>query len=381
MSGRDAFLPQGARLREGDVPVHRGIKKAWRIALYVSLAALSILLWRPLSRLLFQIFLALGLSMAALPVCKFYEKKAPRALSCLLAVLTLLLFAAGFVALFIPPLVSQMRLVIDEIPRLLSWAQGMLNRLRQNSFFQGLGLGVSPDAPSQMLSTVGKWLTDQAPRVLGALLGTVEKVSQAFISPVLCYYFLRDRETFCYQLSLWIPLRHRKRVLVAMREMRREAGSYIRGQALVALCVGALTAAGLFVIGTPAWLVLGLLMGLCEVIPYVGPIIGSVPIILFTLPQGMTQALWALGVTVAVQQLESIVIAPRLMAGATGLHPVYIILLLTAGSMLLGLIGMLLALPVFVCLRGFLRVFLGGSSSPPPQPGDGALPFPPQQED
>ena len=77
--------------------------------------------------------------------------------------------------------------------------------------------------------------------------------------------------------------------------------------------------------------------------------------VLFTLPLGLSKTLWALGVVIAVQQAEGMFIAPRLMSGATGLHPVYILLLLTAGGLLFGLPGLLLALPLFVCLRGLTR--------------------------
>lgn len=138
--------------------------------------------------------------------------------------------------------------------------------------------------------------------------------------------------------------------------MRREAGGYVRGQLLVALAVAVLTALGLMIVGIPAWLVLGIVMGLCELIPYVGPLIGGVPIAVFSLPLGMTTTLWALGVTILIQQIEGFFLSPFLMAGATGLHPVYVVLLLTAGGLLMGLPGMMIVLPAFLCVRGGIRV-------------------------
>ena len=185
----------------------------------------------------------------------------------------------------------------------------------------------------------------------------VDFISRAFLSPILAYYFLRDREAFSYRLSLWIPSRHRKRFLTALQEMRREAGGYIRGQMMVALSVAALTAAGLLILGIPAWLVLGVVMGICELIPYVGPLIGGIPIVLFSLSQGLSTTLWALGLTIGVQQIEGYFLSPHLVGGATGLHPAYILLLLTAGGLIGGLAGMMLALPLFVCIRGAARVF------------------------
>ena len=125
---------------------------------------------------------------------------------------------------------------------------------------------------------------------------------------------------------------------------------------LVSLAVAALTALGLLLTGVPAWLALGVLMGLCEWIPYVGPLIGGVPILLFSLPMGLSTALWAVGITAAVQQIEGYCLSPRLMAGATGLHPAAVLLLLSFGGALGGLPGMMAAIPAFVCLRGAARV-------------------------
>ena len=97
-------------------------------------------------------------------------------------------------------------------------------------------------------------------------------------------------------------------------------------------------------------------MGLCELIPYIGPFIGAVPIALFSWPMGLSTLLWALGVAIAVQQIEGYFLSPHLMAGATGLHPVYVLLLLSAGGLLWGVLGMVIALPLFVCVRGAARV-------------------------
>lgn len=194
------------------------------------------------------------------------------------------------------------------------------------------------------------------PGLITSLTAGAETLSRGFLSPVLAYYFLRYRETFAYSLSLWIPRSRRKRVLTAIQGMRRETAGYIRGQLLISLAVGVLTAAGLFLVGLPAWLALGILMGFCEFIPYVVPFLGAIPIALFALPRGSAALLWAMAHTVGVQRLEGFFLSPFLMAGATGLHPVYVVLLLSAGGMIAGLPGMMLALPLFLCVRGGARI-------------------------
>ena len=103
-------------------------------------------------------------------------------------------------------------------------------------------------------------------------------------------------------------------------------------------------------------------MGLCEFIPYVGPFLGGIPIAVFSLPLGISTMLWALGVTVAIQQIEGFFLSPFFMSGVTGLHPVSVVLLLSAGGLLAGLPGMMAALPAFLCLRGGCRVLFETSA-------------------
>lgn len=335
----------------------QGVSRPWRRALLIGGVIALLIFWQPVSRLLWQIALAGLLTAAALPLEKAMEKRLPRGLAAAAAVGALVLAAAGAVLVIVPRLIEQISLVIAQAPRLLAWAQALWEKISQLEWVQTLQLDA--DAPAQWLAQAGAWAAERLPGVLAGVGGAADALSRAFLAPFLSYYFLRDREAFTYRLSLWIPLRQRRRALTALREMRREAGGYVRGQLLVAAAVAALTALGLLLVGLPAWLALGLLMGACELIPYVGPLIGGVPIVLFALPMGLPATLWALGVTIAVQQLEGYFLSPRLMAGATGLHPVYVMLLLSAGGLLGGLAGMILALPAFVCLRGAFRVLRG----------------------
>ncbi|MBR6525477.1 MAG: AI-2E family transporter [Clostridia bacterium] len=335
-------------------------RKIWLLLL---IPAAGMVLWyRPLLRLLFQVLLSVLLALCALPLAKLYEKRFPRGLSCLMSLLSLLLILSGLIALLIPPILKQMRTAAELIPTILTWCENMLTKIANNSILDRLGIPISDTVNAEKLLRSGaEKLTGVLPALIRGIRSAADKLSSAFIAPVLGYYFLRDREMFSYQASLLIPLRHRTSMLEAVQDMRRETGAYLRSQVLVALCVGGLTAAGLALAGVPAWLVLGLLMGVCEIIPYIGPIIGGIPVVLFGMSKGMGTMLWALLITLIVQQLEGMVIAPRMMAGATGLHPVHVLLLLTLGSMLFGIWGLLFSIPVFICLRAALRTLLPGA--------------------
>lgn len=332
----------------------RALPRGMRIVLVAALAASVVFLLRgAFTQLLFQAALAFLLSWMASPLCKWLEKRLPPGLAALLSLLSFLLAVLALLWLLVPQLFKQGRLALEAVPDLIDLMQGALERLSQTPIF--LRVGLTSDALEDALAGLGDKIMSGAPGVAKRAAGAAGALARAFLAPVLAYYFLRDRETFCFQLSLWIPLQYRRRALTALQEMRREVSGYFRGQLLVSAATGALTALGLLIVGAPSWLLLGLVMGLCDLIPYAGPYLGAVPIVLFSLPQGAYTALWALVTVVAVQQVESLFLSPRLMSGATGLHPAYVLLLLSAGGLIAGLPGMLLALPVFVCARGAVR--------------------------
>ena len=336
------------------LPVSHGLSRRARWVLGGAAGILGALAGGALSKLMGQLLLALLLFAAALPLCRRMEGplSRPWAAGCSVSLLVLLLL--GLVGLVTPMVISQISLIVAEAPRLLSTVQTMWDQITGQEWARLLGLG--SEGPGQWIEKLTGWLRESLPGLIAGIGNGIDALSRAFLSPVLAFYFLRDRELFGYRLSLCIPLKHRRRMLHALQEMRREAGGYIRGQLLVALAVGILTALGLLAVGIPAWLVLGLLMGACEFIPYIGPLIGGVPIALFSLPMGFHSLLWGLGVTVLVQQIEGYFLSPRLMGEATGLHPVSVLLLLSAGGLLFGLPGMVAAVPAYVCLRGAARV-------------------------
>ena len=182
-------------------------------------------------------------------------------------------------------------------------------------------------------------------------------MSPVTLAPLLAFYLLRDRRRISANLTLLAPVKYRRAVVLAAREMRRETAGFLRGQLLLSGMVGLLTGLGLLLVGTPGWLVLGILMGIMELIPYIGPIIAGIPAVLLALSGGWSRALWTLAVLVGVQQLEGGFLSPRMLSGATKLSPLTVLLSISAGGVLGGTRGMLLALPVVVSLRGAARAW------------------------
>ena len=299
-----------------------------------------------------QLAAAALLMLLALPLCRVLEKRMPASAA---AALSLLLLGAGAVLalmLLVPPLLRQIRQLAADVPAMIAWAKAQWTAI--TGWLQSRGLDIAP--VREELFTL---ITGRAGEIVSGVVGTatrlVGSISRVMLAPLLAFYLLRDRKRIAVGLTLLLPVRHRARGVRAAREMRRETAAFLRGQLLLSASVGGLTAIGLLLTGTPGWLLLGLLMGVLELVPYVGPFIAGVPAVLLAMQNGWGSALWTLAVLLAVQQAEGTVLSPRLLAGATQLHPMAVLLLVSAGGMLGGALGMVAVIPLVVSLRGALR--------------------------
>jgi predicted PurR-regulated permease PerM len=149
-----------------------------------------------------------------------------------------------------------------------------------------------------------------------------------------------------------IPGGARAEVLVLARRMNAAVGGFFRGQLVVAMIVGVMASAGLFVIGLPFWLLIGMVAGFFNMIPLIGPYIGGIPalVIALTTKEPIT-ALWVIAVMVAVQQIDNHFISPLVMQRVVKLHPVLVMLALLLGGTLGGFFGLLVAVPTAAILK------------------------------
>jgi predicted PurR-regulated permease PerM len=338
---------------EGEKHKPAGANQRLLKGLGIALLFIVLILWRVLWALLIQVALGALVMAAALPACRRMEKKMPRSVAASLSLLLLSGTVVAFALLFVPLLLKQVGQLAAMLPDILSQLRVKLESVQAFLARQGLPMDGSQ---KMMLDKIQEMAGTALPTLMAKVGSWAGSLSKLFLAPVFAFYFLRDREDLGQRLSLWIPLKYRRKSVAVTREMRREISGFWRGQLMISGVVGGLTALGLLIVGVPAWLLLGLLMGLLELIPYIGPFLGAIPVFLFSLPLGWGRVTWALVVVVLVQQLEGGMISPYLMSGATRLHPVTVLLAISAGGLLGGVAGMLLAVPVVVSLRGGLRM-------------------------
>ncbi len=172
------------------------------------------------------------------------------------------------------------------------------------------------------------------------------------LSPIIAFYLLIDLPHTHSVIQSLIPPNMRDEVNLVGRKLSRALGSYFRGQLAVALMVGVLCSIGLSIIGLKFAFVVGMIAGLFNIVPLIGPWIGGVPGVIIALTTGSVfKALLVVGVMAGVQQIDNHFITPQVMQRAVALHPSAVMLALLAGGTMAGFVGLLLAVPVTAALR------------------------------
>lgn len=201
-------------------------------------------------------------------------------------------------------------------------------------------------------------------RIKTFLLGTLNVVSQLFTLFVIMLYLffiLLDFERMSEGWKPYVPKKWRGVVTKLWNDLVSGMNQYFRGQALVALCVGILFAMGFVIIGFPMAIVFGLFIGLLNLVPYL-QLLSLVPMVLLSMLKAENTGgdfwlilLSALAVLVVVQLIQDLILVPRIMGKRMNLHPAVILLSLSVWGHLLGVLGMIVALPLTTLILAYLR--------------------------
>lgn len=267
-------------------------------------------------------------------------------------VTTLLLLIMGTFVLL--PFIHEFDKFIIDLPQLISKIQEITVNVQQRASLLELPTNINTII-EQTISSAASFSADLAKRILQAAFGFASGIVELVVVPVLTYYFLKDWRILKEKVIAMFTVESRITVRTIIEEMATVISGYIRGQVLISIVIGVLVFSGMFFLRVDYPLVLGLLAACTETIPIVGPIIGSVPAIMLAYLHSPELAFKVLLFFIIVHQVENQIVVPNIMGHTIDLHPVIIIISLLIGGQLLGIIGMLLAVPAAALLRVLIR--------------------------
>lgn len=253
-----------------------------------------------------------------------------------------------------PALVTELQKLGEGIPQYTALVQNFLLRLQSDYRRFDLPESIRPVIDQHILELQSAALA-LVDRLTDSMLGIFSHLYAIIIIPLLVYYLLRDEASLKRSLLLMFPPKYRRIVAAAGNEMDQTLGAYLRGILLICFLVGIMTYLSLLLLGMDFALILGIIAGITNIIPYFGPLIGAVPAVLIALLDSPVLALKVIIVLVVVQQLESQIIAPQILGRSLGLHPLAVIFVLILGGSFFGLIGLIFAVPLTALVRILFR--------------------------
>lgn len=308
-------------------------------------------IWLPLA-------FAAGLVFILEPLVRMFERlRIHRLVGSILSLLVLVAVIVAIGGLVWPTVQAQGTQLIVQLPDIYV---SVVDWLRDAAI--ALGLNIDDLLSQEAIET---WLRDPANQAtiqellfgFGAgagvvLRGVAETIAVVVLAPVLAIYLLIDLDRFKRQALELTPPRQRDEVAYVSGEVATALGSFVRGQLLVALIVGVLSSIGMWLIDLPFWLIIGIVAGFLNLIPFLGPIVGGALAALVALLNGDPwQAVWAVVIMTAVQQVDNHLITPMVQRARVHLSPLVIVLALIIGGALAGLLGVLVAIPATAAIR------------------------------
>lgn len=322
----------------------------------VAIAAGSVVLGWVIAKLwviFLPVLLAVVLCTVLWPPARILMDRAgmPPAAAALTTLLLFLAITSGLVALIVPPLLNQMPALVNQatggIDRLQDWIAGPPINLQQEQLDRFAGSLVN--AMRESSSTIATGVVSGVSTV-GSVLVTL------VLTVVLSFFVLKDGRKFLPWLVGLTGRRAGRHLEAVLSRMWDNLGGFIRAQAGVALIDAVFIGAGLLVLGVPLAPALAVLTFIGAFVPFVGAfVVGALAVLIALVANGFVNALLVLAVIVAVQQIEGNVLQPFLQSRVMKLHAAVILLAVTAGGALFGIIGAFLAVPTVAMLAVLVR--------------------------
>lgn len=248
------------------------------------------------------------------------------------------------------PLLVQVNLLAANFNNLVAQTAALVNQLENEQtqlYIPEQVKGIINDTFIKVGNYGIEGVTDLV-RSVFVIAGTVVEF---FAVPFITFYFMKDGSRMVHSFVKLYPSSYQGQLQQVFNEIEHVLSRYIRGQILMSCIIAVLTFLGMWIMGVPYPMVIGLLAAITEWIPIVGPIVGAIPAILLGATVDLSLSFKVLIFYIVIQQVDSHLIMPQVMGAVISLHPVVIVIALLIGGTLFGVAGMILTVPVTAVLQ------------------------------
>ena len=288
------------------------------------------------------------------------NKKVPKGIAILGVLLGVVFVFVMIVTSLVPIIQKQLLDLVSQLPYYYQIISEQVEKFMQTGFFETI-----QEQFNKINTDFIQSITERLNGILnftfsgiGSVVGIIGDIVITIMTmPVILYYLLKDGNKVIPFVTRMFPTRSQHKISVMLNEMNQQVSSYIRGQITVAICVGFTYIIGYTLIGLPYGVTIGMIAGLLTIIPYLGSIIGLTPALIIGFVTNPTLALHVFLVFVIEQLIESRVLQPLILGSSLKMHPVTILIIFLAAGKMFGLVGLLIAVPVYAVVKVFITHF------------------------
>lgn len=282
-----------------------------------------------------------------------HNKRIPRALSIILVYVLFIFVVGGVIYLLTGPIVTQIKDMSRAFPDLYY----KINQLLQN-LSRVDGLDKATQLPGPSLAEVTRWMTQATSSLFGFVSAVFGGVISFFAILVVTFYLTVEEDSNKKFVEALTPVSSRAYIRALIDKIQLRIGYWFRGQLLLSFIIFVAVYIGLSLFHVKYALLLALLAGILEIIPFLGPWLAAIPGVFFAFVDSPMKALWVAVLYLGIQQLENNLVVPKIMGRSTGLNPLVVILVILAGGKLGGIAGALLAVPVTTALAVYFDTLM-----------------------
>ncbi len=308
------------------------------------------------ARIIFApLLLAIVIVFIVNPVVSWLHRRGvPRIIGVVLGFVAFFAAVALLVTVLLPDVVHQSQSFVEAFPSLYDTSARQIHDLLDSLGFKKVSVWNYDQVVAYINEPANRnALISFALDQLGSVTaGIIEFILIFVLGPVLAFYFLIDLPSIQRRLVEIFPERRRAEAAYVGRQLNTALGGFLRGQVVVALIVGVMLSVGYRIIGLQFWILIGLVGGLLNIIPFLGPWVGGFLGVLIAVSGGdATTAIWAVVVAVVVQQIDNNFVSPTVLRATVRLHPSVTLLSLVAGGAFAGMWGVIIAVPLTATLK------------------------------
>jgi len=294
------------------------------------------------------------------PMIMFIENKYK--LNRKVSILIVYLFLTGIIIsvglAVIPKIVVNITELIEKLPNLITNLENLLTKWSEGFAGSNISKYVQDDVLNEYIVKLSGMFDTVIATLLNSILSISAGIFKFIIGFVISIYILKDKEQFATSFRKFYYAKFSKKnadkIIEFLKDSDRIFSKYILGKSLDSLIIGIIALIGFTLMKTPYPLLLGMIIGITNMIPYFGPFIGAAPVFVIILTFNQPLAFWAMLFIFILQQFDGNILGPKILGQYLNMSPFWIIIAILVGGGLFGIIGMLVGVPIMAIIRNVI---------------------------